>query len=103
MNAKHIFGQANFREPLEPSFSRSKRKGKVHDYTGYQAGVEYVFEMTSQDGGYMTGQGHNLKVGDYVLLSRGTKVDRYQVEQVEYYSQPSDMWIALLKQTPEVS
>jgi hypothetical protein len=71
---------------------------KVHDYTKSVRGQDYVFEfteLTSQ--GYMTGMGKGVKCGDYILLQEGTISYQYQVEAIDYYSEPSDMWIALLK------
>ncbi|MBW4471950.1 MAG: hypothetical protein KME45_16310 [Stenomitos rutilans HA7619-LM2] len=45
----------------------------------------------------MTGQGKGIKPNDYILLQLESISRCYQVEVIDYYSQPSDMWIALLK------
>ncbi|MEI2581633.1 hypothetical protein [Scytonema sp. PRP1] len=44
----------------------------------------------------MTGQGKGIKRGDYIILCNGSQSCRYQVEEIDYYSEPPDMWIALL-------
>ena len=70
---------------------------KTYDYTQYVSGRDYVFELAdNQAKGYMTGQGKGIKRGDYIILYNGSKSCRYQVEEIDYYSEPPDMWIALL-------
>lgn len=70
---------------------------RTHDYTCHQFGVDYVFESTDAGSkGYMTGQGNGVKQGDYLLLKNGEVTERYQVEGADYYSSPSNMWVASL-------
>jgi hypothetical protein len=79
--------------------SESKQKHKTHDYSSLIWGKNYVFEP--QNGGtqgHMTGMGKGIKPDDYIILQHGSKSYRYQVEEIDYYSDPSDMWTALLKQ-----
>lgn len=45
----------------------------------------------------MTGQKKGLKQGDYLIVRDGSSLCRYQIEEIDYYCNPSDMWIALLK------
>lgn len=45
----------------------------------------------------MTGIGKGIKPGDYLILQRDSELCRYQVEEIDYYSDPPDMWMALLK------
>ncbi len=69
---------------------------KIHDYRNMVAGQDYVFELA--EGGkkaYITGQGRGIQVGDRIIL--GDDAGQYQVEQIDYYSNPSDMWIASVK------
>lgn len=69
----------------------------THDYTKYFCGRDYIFEpIDNETKGYMTGQGKGIKRGDYIILCNGSKSCRYQVEEIDYYSEPPDMWIALL-------
>jgi MioC protein len=70
----------------------------THNYTRQRQSADYFFEGTEQGlEAYMTGQGRGIKPGDYILLGNATKPEHYQVEKVDYYACPSDLWIALLK------
>jgi MioC protein len=76
----------------------AKRKPKTHDYRRFVWGEDYIFEPSdSGSGGYITGQGKGIKRGDYLILSKGTDLYHYQVEQIDYYSNSPDIWIAFLK------
>jgi hypothetical protein len=78
-----------------------KQKNKIHDYSQLVLGSDYVFERLNEGTiGYMTGIGKNIKPCDRIILREGCESYQYQVEEVDYYSAPSDMWIALLKQVP---
>lgn len=73
-------------------------KTKTYDYTQYISGRDYVFELAdNQRKGYMTGHGRGIKRGDYIVLCNGSKSCCYQIEEINYYSEPPDMWIALLR------
>ncbi|MDJ0736245.1 MAG: hypothetical protein QNJ47_19640 [Nostocaceae cyanobacterium] len=75
-----------------------RQNHKTYDYTHYIVGRDYVFEPTNNETqGYMTGQDRGIKCGDYILLYRNSQLERYQVEEIDYYLEPPDMWIALLK------
>jgi hypothetical protein len=82
-------------------FLSSKTKqpeNKTHDYTKGVSGTDYVFEpVDNLTKGYMTAQRQGVKHGDYIILQNATNCDRYQVEEIDYYSDPPDMWIALVK------
>ncbi|MBH8554707.1 hypothetical protein I8751_20560 [Nostocaceae cyanobacterium CENA357] len=78
--------------------NRLSKKHKTHDYSQLIWGKDYVFEsLSSGIEGQMTGIGKGIKPRDYIILQRGFETYRYRVEQIDYYSDPSDMWIALLK------
>ncbi|MUG96766.1 hypothetical protein F7734_32270 [Scytonema sp. UIC 10036] len=75
-----------------------QQKNKTHDYSQLVCGHDYVFEpMDNLTQGYMTGQGKGVKPGDCILLQIDSQIEKYQVEEIDYYSEPSDMWMALLK------
>ncbi|MEH2362829.1 hypothetical protein [Nostoc sp.] len=76
-----------------------KKKYKIHDYSQQVWGSDYVFERLNEGTiGYMTGIGKGIKPGDRIILREGSESYQYQVEEIDYYSDPSDMWMGLLKQ-----
>lgn len=88
---------------IKDSPSQVKRKVKTHDYRRSDRGSHYVFESTDDGiGGYMTAQGNNIQSGEYLLLQDEDRQNSclYRVEEIDYYSNPSDMWIAKLKKVP---
>jgi len=63
-----------------------------------KCGADYFFEIVEQDSAAcMTGKEHGIKRGDSTLLRNTDKAERDQVERIDYYACPSDIWIALLK------
>lgn len=75
-----------------------KQKHKIHDYTDAEYGKEYIFESSGNNTqGYMTARGKGVKVGDYIILRNGSTSYHYQVKEIDYYSNPADMWMALLQ------
>ncbi|WP_331280993.1 hypothetical protein [Fischerella sp. PCC 9605] len=46
----------------------------------------------------MTAQRRGIKRGDWIILRDDRYSYRYQVEEIDYYAEPPDMWIALLNQ-----
>ncbi len=75
-----------------------QRKAQVYDYTKFISGQDYIFEV-KEDGikGFMTAQFSGVQSGDYIILSHGSYSRQYQVEEIDYYSEPADMWMALLR------
>jgi hypothetical protein len=95
-------GQTDPTENSDSVFSstsyNASRIAITHDFTKYQCGVDYYFEFNNANArACMTGQGKGIKPNDYILLQLESISRCYQVEVIDYYSQPSDMWIALLK------
>ncbi|MBD2384116.1 hypothetical protein [Cylindrospermum sp. FACHB-282] len=75
-----------------------KRQHKAHDYSELVWGSDYIFESLNEGmRGCMTGFGKGIKPGDLIILQQDRKFYRYQIEEIDYYSDPADMWIALLK------
>ncbi|XGV94520.1 MAG: hypothetical protein ACAF41_17410 [Leptolyngbya sp. BL-A-14] len=59
--------------------------------------MDYYLEFSHLDAkAYMTGQGKGIKPNDYILLKFKSRPQRYQVKMIDYYSNPPDLWIALL-------
>ncbi len=44
----------------------------------------------------MTAQGLPVQPGDHIEITQPDRCTQYQVDTIEYYSEPSDMWIATL-------
>jgi len=85
--------------PLQNYLSQ---KPKLYDYTSNNCQDTYVFEaLNGGEKGYMTGQGQGVKCGDYILLPDRSGSCRYQVDTIEYYSNPPNMWTALLQKCPQ--
>jgi len=76
------------------SFTFLRRK-RTHDYTHRELGLEYLFEAAEAKA-YMTGQGRGVRQGDHLLLKKGESVERYRIEEINYYASPPDMWMASL-------
>jgi len=74
------------------------RPVKTHDYSQSANGSDYVFEKVAGESrkGYMTAQKRGVKIGDRVLLLQKGKLEEYYIQELNYYSSPNDMWIALL-------
>lgn len=70
---------------------------RIHDFTKYECGKDYIWEVgeTPQQA-YMTGYGANIERGDRIILTLQSQEYCYQVQAIDYYSQPEDMWIASL-------
>jgi len=76
------------------------RSPKTHDYTQYQQGIDYQFEVHDRQG-YMTGQGQGIHPGEFVRLNVNGTVQCYEVKSIDYYASPSTMWLALLNRIDE--
>ena len=76
----------------------NRRKNKTHDFTECISGSDYVFEVAPDlTTAYMTAQSKGVKSGDYIILLVGSESWQYRVEKIDYYSNPPDMWMALIK------
>ncbi len=75
-------------------------KRKTFDYANPRDGTPYFIEMTdhdpSQESAYMTAYGRNVEPGDLIVLREGKATVNYWVKEIEYYSNPSDLWTALI-------
>ncbi|HBE16550.1 MAG TPA: hypothetical protein DEA78_22085 [Cyanobacteria bacterium UBA11159] len=76
-----------------------EKQSQTHYYRRSQEIHDHVFAPKS--GGimaYMTGEGKGIQPGDYLILGDDYQSQQYQVDKINYYATPPDMWIALLKQ-----
>jgi hypothetical protein len=92
-----LLDQGNFRG-VSGSSERSGESFRVHDYTDHQPDVDYAFEPAGKPNqSYITGWGKGIKLGDRLLLQCKGKIRTYWVKKIDYYADPSNMWIALLE------
>ncbi len=96
VNISTLFGWFTHRILTNFNFPRNQ----TYDYRNLVTGRDYVFETLDNDctKGYMSARWKSIKCGDYIILGNASDTHKYQVEEIDYYSEPSDMWIALLKQ-----
>ena len=74
----------------------------THDYTERVWGRDYSI-MSIENGGLnlsLSGWGHGIKSGDYIIIKNGESTTRYLFDTISYYSNPSDMWNATLTFSP---
>jgi hypothetical protein len=69
-----------------------------HDLSNCQCGQDYTLTLMEQGNkGLMTIQKANIKVKDRLWFSIDDELNCYQVEAAEYYLDPDDMGMLLLK------
>ncbi len=89
--------------PLFNFFVRKAKPHQTYDYTHELGNLNYVFEpIDGHDKGHMTGYGKGVKIDDRIILQDAGEIYTYQIEQIDYYLDPPDMWIALLKRVMEI-
>ncbi|WP_299415623.1 hypothetical protein [Acaryochloris sp. IP29b_bin.148] len=77
------------------SFSANKR---CHQYHWQDLNGQFVLEAApDQSLYYMTTQKEGVTPGDYIEISGLGETSRYQIIQLERYSDPPDMWMATLR------
>jgi hypothetical protein len=74
----------------------------LHDYRNSVRGFghDLAYRPLPGDRLVATGWGYGLKAGDYILLSNGPDDTRYSISEIEYYSDPPDMWKATFTFAP---
>ena len=71
------------------------RGKKNHDFTLQEPDIDFCFEPFSQNTqGYLTGQGSDVKLGDFITLKVDSLSQKYVIEEMDFYSSPDDMWVA---------
>ncbi len=73
-------------------------KAKVHCY--FENGHEQAFILESVGASswkyVMTAFGADIKIGDFIVINNQGSSSTYKVEQIDYYLEPADMWMASL-------
>lgn len=59
---------------------------------------EFVMNSIEDQPGFyhMTAQGPRVKLGESIKIEQSGQYLTYQVDDIESYSEPSDMWMAIL-------
>jgi hypothetical protein len=83
---------------LSRSSQVKPKRSRTYDYSRALDGVDYMFDSLSAGSGrgHMTSQRSGVKVGDHILLAQDGVTQKYEVQAIDYYSSPEDMWVALL-------
>ena len=74
----------------------------THDYTLRFWGHDYYITKVINKGKKIIigGFGHGINKGDYLLLPNAGNSTRYKVNEIEYKSDPPDMWNATASFSP---
>lgn len=75
------------------------RKGKIKtfSYDACNMGQTFVLDAISDTSVcLMTSQQVGVRSGDFVQINHPDKMTTYQIEEIEYYAEPSDIWMAKL-------
>lgn len=81
-----------------PIFKLFQCPYKTHRYDVCDSPPNFVINVMENRTNYysMTAQGPHIRPGDYIEITQPDQWVTYQVDTIEYYSVPSDMWIAVL-------
>ncbi len=74
----------------------------THDYTVREWGHDFGIDTVAQGGEILKvhGWGKSIAAGHYLILPNGARTTRYEVEEITYFRDPSDMWKATLRFAP---
>jgi hypothetical protein len=77
--------------------SKRGRKQKVHRYENSAMSSHFCLEPIPDQGGYyMTSCRSGVQCGDRIAIIEASDSFEYQVDEINFYSDPEDMWIAKL-------
>lgn len=99
MNIPISFNWKNYSifEQINYLFRRNKTKIFSYDFCGI--GENFVLEADLNTRSYyMTSLQAGAQLGDCVQIHHLDKTTTYQIQEIEYYTEPSDMWMARLLQ-----
>lgn len=59
---------------------------------------EFIINSIEDQPGFyhITAQGPRVKLGESIEIEQSGQYQTYQIDDVEYYSEPSDMWMAMM-------
>jgi hypothetical protein len=79
-----------------------RHEATTHDYTKRKRTWGHDIGYRPLPGNRLDahGWGYGLHTGDYILLTNGDSTTRYQVDEIHYKPDPTDMWFATLSFAP---
>ncbi len=78
-------------------FSNNQRR-KIHCYDCSSASNDFCLEATLDPFAfYMTSCKPGVKQGDRVRINDAHGLSEYRIDEIDFYSNPADMWIAKLQ------
>lgn len=82
-----------------PGFLRGwQQTEKVHHYQLSNNGIDFAFEHCTEDHReyLMTAQCFGVKSNDLIKIRDASSCNTYKVLEIDYYTDPADMWTARL-------
>lgn len=90
-----------FHQPISSppwDVSLRPRKSRVHRYEYSALSSDFCIETApDQSGFFMTSCKAGVQKGDLVHIGDVDGFSEYRVDEIDFYSNPSDMWIAKLR------
>ena len=78
-----------------PKFRRTLRT--FHHTLDSNSPEFFIDSIDDQPGFYqMTSQGPRLRIGQSIEVEQSGQYQTYQVDDIEFYNEPSDIWTAVL-------
>jgi|GEM_PF-1333071 len=78
-------------------YLQRKDSAKTFGYAASNVGETFVLDTTPNPSlSYMTSLQAGVQLGDYIQIYHPDKMTTYQIQEIEYYREPSDMWMAKL-------
>lgn len=82
--------------------SRLFKRNNVHCFDISDRNSHFFLEKRSDAPGrhYMTAHKGDVEARDLIKIEHHSEIETYIIEDIDFYSNPSDMWIARLRALP---
>ncbi|WP_299489264.1 hypothetical protein [Acaryochloris sp. IP29b_bin.137] len=75
-----------------------RRTNKIHRYEHADLNSDFCLEAAPDQSGFlMTSCKSGVRGGDLIQIRDVDGLHEYRVDEIDYYSDPADMWIAKLR------
>jgi len=83
-------------------FSQLFNRSNIHCFDISDRDSYFFLEKNpeSPQEAYMTAHKGNVKAKDLVRIEHNSEIETYIIEDIDFYSEPSEMWMARLKVLP---